>query len=290
MPRTVDEGFRDFLTKLTPTQSETQTAKTHRASIEASLKSNFEMVRFVRIGSFGNGTSISGFSDVDYLASIPAKHLTESSSYSLEKIKNTLDERFPDTGVEVKCPAIHIPFGTSISETTEVVPADFISRTNDIGLYEIADCDGGWKRASPDAHNNYVQKYDKKFGGKLKSLIRFIKAWKYYNQVPISSFYLELRVAKFAEMETTIVYEFDIKNIFKALYDGKLALMQDPMGISEYISPCSSDAKFKEAYSKLTTAYVRSIKAGEASAKEDIKDAFGWWALVFNYEFPSYYY
>ena len=82
MPKTIDEGFRDFLTQLTPTSAETQAAKTHRASIEACLKSNFGLNRFVRIGSFGNGTSISGYSDVDYLACLPTTQLTATSTAS----------------------------------------------------------------------------------------------------------------------------------------------------------------------------------------------------------------
>ncbi len=63
MPRTVDEGFRDFLPSLTPSSLESAAAKTHRASIEACLKTNFGLKRFFRVGSFGNGTSISGHSD-----------------------------------------------------------------------------------------------------------------------------------------------------------------------------------------------------------------------------------
>jgi hypothetical protein len=33
MPRTVDEGFRDFVSKLTPSSSESAAAASHRASI-----------------------------------------------------------------------------------------------------------------------------------------------------------------------------------------------------------------------------------------------------------------
>ena len=69
--RTVDQGFRAFLQRLTPTTGESTAAKTHRASIETCLKNNFGMTRFFRTGSFGNGTSISGYSDVDYFAEIP---------------------------------------------------------------------------------------------------------------------------------------------------------------------------------------------------------------------------
>src|SRR5258708_3949048 len=71
MPRTVDEGFRDFLSRLTPSSYESAAATAHRASIEARLKNDFGLRRFFRTGSFGNGTSISGYSDVDYFASLP---------------------------------------------------------------------------------------------------------------------------------------------------------------------------------------------------------------------------
>ena len=58
IPRTVDEGFRDFLTRLTPSGGETAAATAHRKSIEQCIRANFGLVRFLRTGSFGNGTSI----------------------------------------------------------------------------------------------------------------------------------------------------------------------------------------------------------------------------------------
>ena len=41
MPRSVNEGFEDFLVKLKAPAPESDAAKRHRASIEACLKSNF---------------------------------------------------------------------------------------------------------------------------------------------------------------------------------------------------------------------------------------------------------
>jgi hypothetical protein len=55
--------------------------------------------RFFRTGSFGNGTSISGYSDVDYFASIPRDQLKAISTSTLTRLKNVLDSRFPLTGV-----------------------------------------------------------------------------------------------------------------------------------------------------------------------------------------------
>jgi hypothetical protein len=290
MPRTIDEGFRDFLQKLTASGTESEAAKGHRASIETRLKTDFGLRRFFRIGSFGNGTSICGYSDVDYLASLARDTLTANSNYSLGKIRDALDNRFPNTGVRVSCPAVVAPFGTRKSETTEVVPADYIKDENGYEVYDIADCKGGWMRASPDAHKAYVASIDQKLGGKVKPLIRFIKAWKYFRDVPISSFYLELRVAKYATGESSIIYEWDVKRVLCQLRDCQLAAMQDPMGISGYIAACKTDALYQDAISKLDTAATRAEKAHEAAEKGNISDAFDWWRLLYNYEFPTYYY
>lgn len=290
MPRTIDEGFRDFLTKLTPTAAESQAAKSHRASIEACLKNNFGLNRFTRIGSFGNGTSISGYSDVDYLACIPADKLSQVSGYSLTKVKDILDARFPRTGVHVSCPAVVVPFGLASSETTEIVPAYYRSENKGFKSYGIADCSGGWMNASPDAHNAYVRSVDNQLNGKLKPLIRFIKAWKYYRQVPISSFYLELRIAKYASIKSSITYDVDVKQVFCWLRDIELASMQDPMGISGNIPACKTQAFYDDAISKLKAAAIRAEKAREMTISGNISDAFYWWRLLYNDLFPTYYY
>ena len=116
MPRVIEEGFRDFHSKLTATATETAITKKHRSSISACLEKNYSMYSFFRSGSFGNGTNISGYSDVDYFAVIPAEKLNDSSNYTLLKIKKTLSNRFPNTGVCVRTPTIKVPFGKYRSE------------------------------------------------------------------------------------------------------------------------------------------------------------------------------
>ena len=292
MPRTIDEGFRDFLSKLRASSTESEGAQKHRASIKACLENNFGLRRFTRIGSFGNGTSISGYSDVDYLACLPRDRLTTSSTYSLGKVRDALDFRFPNTGVRVNCPAVCCPFGWLATEQTEVIPADQMRDSNGYQVYDIADGAGGaggWMKTSPDAHNAYVHAIDNKLNCKVKPLIRFIKAWKYFRDAPVSSFYLELRTAKYAAGENAIVYEIDVKNILKMLFDGGLASMQDPMGISGYIPACSTENKRQEAMSKLETALIRAEKARDAAYKEKFSEAFDYWRLLYNNEFPTYY-
>lgn len=291
MPRSIEEGFRDFLGKLTPSAYESDAAKGHRYSIKTRLELDFGYVpRFTRIGSFGNGTSISGYSDVDYLACLPTNQLTTNSNYSLQKVRDSLDARFPNTGVRVSCPAVVCPFGTAAAETTEVVPADYVKDTNGYKVYDIANCSGEWMNASPDAHNAYVRSIDSKLNNKVKPLIRFIKAWKYFRDVPISSFYLELRVAKYASTESAIVYDIDVKQFLVQLRASELADMQDPMGFSGLISACKTQALYLDAISKLDRAATRAEKARERAAAGDISSAFDFWRLLYNDQFPTYYY
>ena len=66
--------------------------------------------------------------------------------------------------------------------------------------------------------------------------------------------------------------------------------MQDPMGISGYISPCSTDTNLEDAKSKLSTALTRAQKACDAKDEGDTKKAFEWWNLLYAGNFPSYYY
>lgn len=289
MPRTIDQGFVDFHNKIKASAAEVSATVSHRASIKACLEKKFGLKRFTRIGSFGNGTNISGYSDVDYLACFPTESLKQSSTYTLSLARDALNARFPNTGVHVNTPAVACPFGTYKSQHTEIVVVDYIKEKNGYKIYEMADGDGGWMEICPDAHNLYVDAVDKKHSGKVKPLIRFIKAWKFYRNAPISSFYLEMRVAKYADGEAAIIYDIDVKEILVMLRDCELARMQDPTGIAGYIYPCKTDAFKQDALSKLKTAANRAEEARSSALSNDIKEAFDWWRLLYNDKFPTYY-
>ena len=74
------------------------------------------------------------------------------------------------------------------------------------------------------------------------------------------------------------------------LWDNQLAAIQDPMGVSGYITACKTEALRTGALSKLETALTRATNAREAVEKDKISDAFDAWRLLYYYEFPTYYY
>ena len=286
MAKTLDEGFRLFLSWLTPTSTETQAAKNHRKSINDCLVANLGMTNFFRTGSFGNGTSISGHSDVDYFAVIPTGNLNEASNRSLDELTSILDDRFPNTRVRLDCPAV---VGADDSETTEVVPVNFVGQNKyKLDNYEMPNGANGWMISSPDTHNTFVKQVDDKLSGKVKPLIRFVKAWKYFNEVPISSFYLEMFVATYASTEQSIVYHIDLKNCFALLKKVNLSPISDPTGISANLSASKDFVSTILARDAITAAVIRTDAACSCETAKDTARAFMQYSVLFNDQFPGY--
>jgi hypothetical protein len=291
MAKTLEQGFETFLGWLIPLNSEHDKAKSHKDSVKSCMENNFKCHTFFETGSFGNSTGVRHYSDTDYFAACPSKEVFTDSSYTLRKVKEALQKTFWKTeNIEVKTPAVQIPFGTYSSETLEVTPCTFnglvSTPVGEKASYDIADFNGGWIKSSPPAHKAYVKREDERLKGKLKPLIQLVKAWKFYNNVPITSFYLELRVTKYAEGEKSIVYDIDLKRIMTHLNSIDLASIQDPMGISGLVPACSTDAKKQDASSKLSTGLSRAEKAYEYR-ESDLDKCFYWWDMFFNNKFPA---
>lgn len=291
MAKTLEQGFDTLIGWLQPLDSEHNKARSHKDSVKSCMENNFDCIQLFETGSFGHGTGVRHYSDTDYFAVCPSAKFWIDSAYTLRKVKEALQYTFWNTSnIEVKSPAVRIPFGNYSSETLELTPATrnglVSTPVGNKYSYDIPDSDGGWMQSSPGAHNAYVDRENDRLNHKLKPLIQLVKAWKYYNNTPISSFYLELRVTKYAEKESSIIYDIDLYNIMKFLYENNLPSIQDPMGISGYVKACSTDAKRQEALSKLKTGFTRAEKAyGERTANLD--NCFYWWNLFFNNEFPN---
>lgn len=292
MPKTIEQGFEKFLEWLKPLKTEHSKVTKHQSSVFSCLSNSFNCYEFFETGSFGNNTGVRHFSDTDYFAVIPSKELSKNSSLYLRKVKRGLTYTFHSTlRIEVKCPAIAIPFGKYSSETMEITPCYFKGLVETpirkFPAYGISDCSGNWMLSSPKAHNAYVTQHNKRLKYKLKPLIQLVKAWKYYNNVPIHSFYLELRVTKYAEAKQTINYDKDLLSVLNYLIRANLGSIRDPMGISGQISPANTNLKKMAALSRLRTAKSRASKAVIAKQKGKIDRSFYWWNLLFNNKFPS---
>jgi hypothetical protein len=200
MALTVEQGFTKFLETLTPTAAQRAAANKHRSSVESSIEQSLTVKRYREIGSFGHGTGVRGHADVDLLVSLYNKPL--SSDTALGSIKNALSVSFPYTDVYVRRPAVVVDF-TGGDERWEIVPAFLHSRSDgEPYVYDIPGAAAGWMLSAPVEHIDWVNEINQRTGinGGTKKLARLIKACKYYNNVPVSSFYLEMRAAQYREV------------------------------------------------------------------------------------------
>jgi hypothetical protein len=292
MPSSVEDGFAQFLRSLSTTRSESDAAKRHRASINQKLTDEFGMTSMFRTGSFGNGTNIAGFSDVDYFCIFPTANLKEDSSKTLAAVANALRQRFPFTnGIRVNGPAVKVPFGVNGDETTELVPVDLTGSTS-LGYrkFDMPDRAGGWMFSAPESHNAFVNDEDKRLGGRLKPLIRLVKAWKYYRSVPVSSFYLEMRTVQYAQGEQSIIYPIDLPRVLIAILEERLQPILDPRFKKEghFISATNTEAQRVAALTQLKAATQRAASALEHHNAGRTGAAFMQLQTLYNGAFPNF--
>lgn len=284
---TVEQGYSRFLQALVPTATDRQKAAAHRASVQGTLDLHLNTVLTFESGSFRHGTGVRGYSDVDVLVWLKLPRPTDSDT-ALSAVRAGLKSRFPYTPVQVRRPAVRVEFAAA-AERWEVIPA-YLNRLSADGyfVYDIPGPNGGWITTAPKAHLDYVNASDgPTTAGATKKLARLLKAWKYFQDVPVSSFYLEMRAAEHIRTQRAFLPVWDVSQVLNKLSQHQLAAMNDPMGVAGRILACSSPATRTEALSKLATATRRANAALEAHRDSKPNDAFAYLRLLYGDSFPA---
>lgn len=287
MARTVAQGFDLFLQGLIPTDAQRTAAKTHRSSIESSIKKKVTVSFFREIGSFSHGTGIRGHADVDLLVCI-ANAKPSSSDTALGWMSSALKATFPSTPVYVRRPAVMVDFAAG-AERWEIVPAFLKGRSDGTLVYDIPAPGGDWMETAPTEHEAYVTEANQVAGaaGGAKKLARLMKAWKYYNNVPVSSFYLEMRAAAHMKEQSSFIPVYDVCWLLEFLHGNGLASMNDPKRVTGRFNATSSLASAVDSKSKVSTAATRARKALDAHTAGKEEDVFTYLNLLFGYQFPA---
>lgn len=287
MALTVAQGFETFLTRLVPLETQREAASKHRASVESSLKNTLDVQLFRETGSFNHGTGIRGHSDVDLLVSLKDKPGT--SQTALDRVKSALSASFPHTTVRISRPAVVVEFNSG-QETWEIIPGYRKTGKDEPALYDIPGVGSvDWMESAPLEHIAYVNEVNKQsaISGGAKKLARLAKAWKYYNNVPMSSFYLEMRAAQYLAGEKFFEPGEDICRLLESLVKNNLGPMNDPKSVTSRFYACSTTAKGADALSKAQTGATRARKAVDATKASKSDDAFHYCDLLFGGKFPA---
>jgi len=161
MTDTARGWLKDLTSLYTPTTTQFDAAKSHRASTEARLDAQLGLHEMFEIGSLRHGTGVWRHSDADYLVSL--KGVSPDSPWTmLNKVKETLQQRFTSTDIVIRRPAVVCRFSDGY---VEVVPA-----YEGTSGYWIADPSDGWMKTFPKDHNTYVNTVNKKHDGPSRHL------------------------------------------------------------------------------------------------------------------------
>lgn len=270
--------LESLIRTMTPDAAARSAAAKHRKEIEEWLMYDLGIIRMRETGSWHHGTALSGFSDVDYFVSMRGARPSASAT-ALEELRSSLSRGIPGAYVSIDRPAVSLRYFEE-GPAVEITPAYFRD-TND---YDIPDPDGtGWIRSNPAFHLQYVDRAQRETDGLAKGLIRLVKTWKSRNNVPLSSFYLEMRTAQYALNNKPIIYDWDLRDFFKSLANSGLREMNDPTNYGRRITTGTSN--FVEL---ITAKYaveqaVRLTKlAHEASEDNDHSTAIRYLYTLFN--------
>lgn len=277
MTQTANAYLNQMISDWTPSQGYFDKHRAHKAGIELRLDLWLGVHDMFETGSLRHGTGIKIASDADYFAVLKGERPTPTTA--LTHVKDALVDRYPNTTIQIRRPTVKCLFAGG-SETVEVCPA---YRADDGGYWIPDPADSAkWMKSHPSDHNRYVNAVNTKHNGGAKKLTRLAKIWKYRRSLPVSSCYLEMRAAEYADGESTWAMTIDLHRYLKRLHDISLRAMNDPTELGSRFTATSSPSNTSDALSKLDTAVDRAKAARDYASEGRDAQAVARLRILFN--------
>ncbi|HDR4568430.1 SMODS domain-containing nucleotidyltransferase [Bacillus paranthracis] len=285
----VAENFKAFTNNLRTTNhaivSERCKRVTKRINLDfRGLDSSTSNSRYV--GSYGRGTDIKGFSDVDILMVLPYDMYAKYNSYIgngqsalLQAVRNSIKLTYPNTEIGGDGQVVVVNFSDGVK--FEIVPA-FLNEGGKSYTYADSNNGGSWKVCKPILEIEAINEQNKMYNKKVKHLVRMMKAWKNKNNVSISGLLIETLVMNFMKDwehndKSYIYYDWMARDFFKYLSECNpeqgywLA-----WGSKQYVWRRGNfEYKAKQAYKTTLEAIEYDKKDYTYSAKEKWQEVFG---------------
>jgi predicted nucleotidyltransferase len=284
-------SFSKLLDRIQPSVTELKKEISHFDSVRARMSEAFTVKKFLEVGSFKRGTSISGKSDIDLFVVVSRDDVkwgsgTKSSTTVLNKVKEEMTARFRNTSVHKDGPAIVVDFTDT---NVDIVPA-FFSRFGDKSrpLYWMPDGDGDWMETSPESHNKYLSEADAESGGKLKNVARLMKYWCNCRspRVPLSSFHIELVLASEGTCKGVKSYAQCMRELLQLLAARECRGIHDPLKISGIVPCVKSESQQVRALASVKASREHAKSAAVYEGWNEV-EAKRQWGIVFNGNFPA---
>lgn len=261
----------------TPTSDALAAARSRKSYILKRLYDD-HIVHMFETGSLTHGTGLWWHSDVDYFVQFFDDRPMPSTA--LERIRTSMKALYPSTNIRISRPAVKLDFTNGVK--VELVPA---YATGEDGVYWIPDPTDStkWMKSAPKKHLAYVNEAQRK-NDNAKKAIRVLKIWKAVKSVPVSSFYLEMRMAKYmSNSSASESVDGAVASVIYDLYKIGMASMQDPTLWGGMFAAASSEGNKTIAVSKALNAAAPALEAFVLRSQGEHEGAILKWKKVLEY-------
>lgn len=275
---TASSYLRERAAFFTPVAADLEAIRNRREAVYKRLNDRY-IVNMFESGSMNHGTGIWLYSDVDYMVRFWDQRPTPDTA--LARLKTSMTALYPTTTIRVSRPAVKVKFSTTVH--MELTPAYAVSGDGDDVFWIPDPTDStSWMKSAPQRHLAYVNAAKRKHAN-AKEIIRLAKIWKASKNVPISSFYVEMRVAKMLTAREAPLSTIDgLESFFELLYENKLASLQDPTRFGGLIAATSTATYRQLAQLEATDSYqimlrgrLADYQGDDAEAVRQLKRLFG---------------
>ncbi|MGV3570356.1 MAG: SMODS domain-containing nucleotidyltransferase [Ramlibacter sp.] len=244
------------------------------------------------IGSWAKGTRVRPPRDLDLYFLLPVDVHTRFEQYApgvnkqsalLQEVKTKLLATNPTSSIKGDGPVVLAAF---TSYSVEVVPA-FRYNIAERTFYVCDTKNGGSYKVTMPLHEfDAIDAADKRNAGNVRLLVRMLKAWQAWCNVPIKSFHLELLAIDFMDQspwrhKDFFYYDWISRDFFAWIITKADTYLFAP-GTYELLWVGSA---WK---SRAEMAYRRAVKACELEQADDMANAGDEWQKVYGTDIPKW--
>ncbi|MGY5015042.1 SMODS domain-containing nucleotidyltransferase [Streptomyces sp. 900105755] len=291
MATTTVAAFNEFDSKVKPSPATWTKVYGRRDAVVSVIKAAFPAGNDVRyqshkiIGSLGRNTACNPVDDIDLMVHLHVdqnlwnRRYRDNSSEFLYRVRKVLNENSPVRKIGARGQAVRFFYADGLS--VDVAPVEKYTS----GDYGIPDGVGNWLTTNPNKHETYLNDRNTALGGDLKKVIRFAKKWNKAHSSRLSSFHLEMLVARTygtlgnnSRTALRLFFEHNRHNLS----------VQDPAGFSGDLSAYLNWASKEAVNDSLKSARDRADLALAAENRGDHREAIRLWRIILGNDFPMY--
>jgi len=290
----VGENFRAFCNNLTVNNTSDISARykaiTKRLNIDF-WNSDSDTYHSFYVGSYGRGTAIRYFHDLDMLFRMPYSYYERYKNYVgngqsalLQEVRKSIQTTYWNTEVGGDGQVVVVRFSDDMR--FEVVPA--FSNNDDSFTYPDSNNGGSWKVTNPLAEIEAVRKTDSECNYNLKMLCRMARAWRRYWDVPMGGLLIDTLANSFIKTwsyrdKSYLYYDFMSRDFFD--------YMANQNSTQQYwLAPGSSQYVWRKGLFeyKARRCYNLSLEAINYETNAQAYSASKKWREIYGTSYPSY--